>query len=175
MHDRGIFWPAVPEWQSAAFENSRLRIQSVGSINAIWLVSGDLEAFQHHHGELQILGPRDVSSGPTYRLRLAPDRLLNVSEVLVEIEFGWSGAGYAVTDITDGLIVLDISGPACLPVMEQGCGYDFAATSALPLESTTMLFAGMRAMVSRRQAGWRLHVERPMAAALWRWLTLSGE
>jgi len=35
------------------------------------------------------------------------------------------------------------------------------------------LIAGQRVIVSRREAGWRLHVERPMAAMLWRWLTLS--
>jgi hypothetical protein len=38
-----------------------------------------------------------------------------------------------------------------------------------------MQFAGFRLVVSRRAQGWRLHIERPWAAALWRWLQAHVE
>jgi hypothetical protein len=33
-----------------------------------------------------------------------------------------------------------------------------------------MLFAGQRVILARLPQGWRLHVERPHAAAIWQWL-----
>ena len=59
------------------------------------------------------LGPRSTADGPSYALCLAPDRVLVVSESVTPADPGWSAAGYAVADMTDGIIAIDVSGPGC--------------------------------------------------------------
>jgi heterotetrameric sarcosine oxidase gamma subunit len=82
---------------------------------------------------------------------------------------GWSD-GVATTDISDGYLLFDVTGPAALDVMAMGAEYDFTSKRTLPAESAAMLFAGLKVSVARIAGGWRLHVERPYAAALWHWL-----
>lgn len=159
MPDRGKFWSAPPDWSGLAV-----------AAPTIWLVSGDLDAFRRRHGVADPLGPRDSCASGRYALRLAPDRLLHVSDVPEASAFGWSSEGYALSDVTDGLILLDVSGPHADAVMAHGSGYDFQSLDRRPAESAMMLFAGLRLAVGRRPAGWRLHVERPLAPTLWLWL-----
>jgi sarcosine oxidase gamma subunit len=103
-------------------------------------------------------------------LRLAPDRVLYVSDAEQAIDLGWSDAGFAIADMTDGIILFDLSGPRCLELLQQGTGYDLLATDARPTESADILLAGLRVGILRRPDGWRLHIERPHATALWTWL-----
>jgi heterotetrameric sarcosine oxidase gamma subunit len=175
MFDRSTFWSPVPDWPNASLETANLSIRAVTTARTVWLVSGDLPAFLRAHGQGRILGPRDACEDSRYRLRLAPDRLLHVSHTDERTIFGWSEDGFAITDFSDGMIVIDVTGPACTELLADGGGYDFADTQSRPMESSTMMFAGIRLALSRRGEGWRMHVERSMAAALWRWLTLSCE
>ena len=168
MPDRGRFWSAPPEWATAEMAAPGLRIAAVAA-PTIWLASGNLDAFRRRHGVAEPLGPRDAVAG-RYALRLAPDRLLHVSDASDITDFGWSPEGYAISDLTDGMILLDLSGPESADVMAQGSGYDFHAGDSRPLESAQLLFANLRLAVARRPDGWRLHVERPLAPTLWRWL-----
>lgn len=159
MPDRGKFWSPPPDWSQVAV-----------AAPTLWLVSGDLDAFRRRHDVADPLGPRDPCASGRYALRLAPDRLLIVSDVSEQTTFGWSSDGYAVSDLTDGLILLDVSGPYSDAIMAQGSGYDFQTRDLRPAESTMMLFANLRLAVGRRPDGWRLHIERPLAPTLWRWL-----
>jgi hypothetical protein len=59
--------------------------------------------------------------------------------------------------------------------MQQGTSYDLTATDGRPGESANIVFAGLRLAVVRRPDGWRLHVERPYATALWSWFAQSLE
>ncbi|HKP25360.1 MAG TPA: sarcosine oxidase subunit gamma family protein [Dongiaceae bacterium] len=161
MHDRGLFWSPVPDWSRAGIRHEWLSIAALAP-QAAWLVSGDLAAF------LQRRGLRFGDAGNRYALRLAPDRLLFVSMDGVEdVAFGWSD-GCAVTDISDGYVLLDITGPAAPELMRLGTLHDFEARS--DTASAGMLFAGQRVILARIAHGWRLHVERPDAAAIWQWL-----
>ena len=54
--------------------------------------------------------------------------------------------------------------------MQQGTSYDLTAGDVRPGESANLVFAGLRVAVVRRGDGYRLHVERPYATALWTWL-----
>jgi heterotetrameric sarcosine oxidase gamma subunit len=172
MPDRGKFWPAVPDWSSAGIHQPRLGI-GVARAQAIWLVSGDLAKFQAQHG-VDCIGPRDTISGARYALRLAPDRLLFVGNAGAQATAGWSD-GVAITDVSDGFLLFDVTGPAALEVVAMGADYDFTSRPALPMESAAMLFAGLKVSVVRIAGGWRLHVERPYAAALWHWLEYATQ
>jgi heterotetrameric sarcosine oxidase gamma subunit len=161
MPDRGLFWSPVPDWSRATIRHEALSVVALAP-QAAWLVSGDLAAFLHQRGV------RIGDAGDRYALRLAPDRLLFVSmDRTDDVTFGWSG-GCAVTDVGDGYVLFDITGPAAPELMRLGALHDFEAKS--DTGSAAMLFAGQRVILGRTQLGWRLHVERPNAAAIWQWL-----
>ena len=82
--------------------------------------------------------------------------------------FGWTEDGCAVTDVSDGFVLFDIMGPAAPELMRLGALHDFEAKS--DTGSAATLFAGQQVILARTQLGWRLHVERPNAAAIWQWL-----
>jgi heterotetrameric sarcosine oxidase gamma subunit len=165
MLDRGLFWSPVPDWPRARIQHEELSIVTLAP-QVAWLVSGNLAIF------LKRRGVRFGDAGERgYALRLAPDRLLFVSMDGAAADgatFGWSGDGCAVTDVSDGYVLLDITGPAAPELMRLGALHDFEAQS--DTASAAMLFAGERVILARIEQGWRLHVERPNAAAIWQWL-----
>ena len=164
MRDRGLFWSPVPDWSRASIQHDGLSVATVAP-QVAWLVSGNLAAF------LERRGVRFGDAGGRYALRLAPDRLLFVSvdgAATDGVAFGWSEDGCAITDVSDGHVLLDITGPAAPELMRLGALHDFEATS--DTASAATLFAGQRVILARIQQGWRLHVERPNAAAIWQWL-----
>ena len=163
MLDRGLFWSPVPDWSRAGIRHDGLSIAALAP-QAAWLVSGNLAAF------LERRGVRLGDAGDRYALRLALDRLLFVSVDGADtdgVTFGWSD-GCAVTDVSDGFVLLDITGPAAPELMRLGALHDFETRS--DTASAAMLFAGQRVILARIPQGWRLHVERPSAAAIWQWL-----
>jgi heterotetrameric sarcosine oxidase gamma subunit len=161
MPDRGLFWSPVPDWSRASIRHEGLSIAALAP-QAAWLVSGNLAAF------LERRGVRFGDAGDRYALRLAPDRLLFVSmDGANDTTFGWS-EGCAVTDVSDSYVLLDVAGPAAPELMRMGALHDFEAVS--DTASAATLFAGQRVIVARIPQGWRLHVERPNAAAIWQWL-----
>jgi heterotetrameric sarcosine oxidase gamma subunit len=171
MHDRGLFWSSVPDWSRADIIHRDLNV-TTRSAALVWLVSGNLAKFLEGCGRLSCRGPREACDPESYALRLAPDRMLCVSLGASESlpVFGWSENGVAVTDVSDGFVLFDVTGRAALDLMKLGANYEFEAEPAGAAESTLMIFAGLKVAVARLEQGWRLHVERPYATALWQWL-----
>jgi heterotetrameric sarcosine oxidase gamma subunit len=174
MHDRGEFWSSVPDWSQVSLHAAGVAV-SPATVASIWLVSGDIKQFLAQHGIGEILGPRQLCSGDTYALRLAPDRVMLVGDATaLETCTGFAN-GCAVSDVSDGMMIFDIDGELAADLLAQGSEYPFEDTTIFPNESASMQFAGLRVFVSRRERGWRLHVDRPWAAALWRWLQLQAD
>ncbi|HVJ34644.1 MAG TPA: sarcosine oxidase subunit gamma family protein [Terriglobia bacterium] len=173
MFDRGRFWSPVPEWQQSRIERPDLWISAVRSAGPICLVSGNLGAFLTAQGLERCLGPRDICGAQRYALRLAPDRLLYVGDGAsageAQPSFGWSD-GIAVTDVSDGYLLFDILGRSAANIMRLGSAYDYDSLEKPAEESAMTLFAGIKVALKRLETGWRLHVERPAATALWHWL-----
>jgi heterotetrameric sarcosine oxidase gamma subunit len=177
MPDRGLFWSPVPDWLHANIQHDGLGITALAGETA-WLVSGNLTRFLERRGGLLCIGPRETCERGTYALRLAPDRLLYVCRdaALIHPEaFGWSDDGVAITDVSDGFVQFDVTGSAAPDLMALGASYDFDAKPGGPVESASMLFAGLKVAIARILPGWRLHVERPHAAALWQWLQHAAQ
>ena len=177
MPDRGLFWSPVPDWARADIQHQRLGV-TARSVDVVWLVSGNLPAFLQRRSGLPFVGPRDLCESEAYALRLAPDRLLFVGRDATQADgeaFGWSDGGVAFTDASDGFVLFDITGPAARDLMALGAAYDFDSAAAAPAESASMLFAGLKTAISRRRSGWRLHVERPYAPAMWHWLQHASQ
>lgn len=179
MFDRGLFWSPVPLWPQVHIVATSVDIRLAPPATWMCLVSGDLDQFLMRQELPSCLGPRDLCDTPRYALRLAPDRLLFISRTPVPAAAamapGWSSDGIAVTDVTDGFVCLDLTGRGAAEVMRLAGPYDYDATARYEAESCQMLFAGLKVAVMRLENGWRLHVERPWAAALWHWLEKALE
>ena len=174
MPDRASFWSSVPEWAQATLAAPGLAIR-VREHAALWLVSGNTSAFLRRHAIDTPLGPRDTTAAACFALRLAPDRLLFVSDAARADEFGWTREGCAISDMSDGLVCIELVGAGAIDLLRCGSEYAFESTESRPHESAQLLLAGFRVIVARRADGWRLYVERPWAAALWRWLEQNRE
>ena len=170
MFERSSFWSAPPAWSSARIDAPGLLVSVVSG--PAQLVSGAVEGWLSTRGE-SALGPRDTCLSESYTLRLAPDTGLRVGEAAADP--GWHEAErIAVSDAGDAWILIDIEGDAAAALLAQGCEYAFEAAPGPATESARLLFAGLVVAVSRRAAGWRLHVDRAWAPALWRWLEVHA-
>lgn len=169
MSERGEFWSPTPEWESAAIATEGLAI-AVAPTARVLQLSGRIDALLAGFGIAVALGPRDVCDADRYALRLAPASVLLVSATPLESPGGWVEDGTAISDLSAGMLCFDVSGRRADAIMAQGAEYDFAARTDRPLESSRLRFAGLRVAVCRRPDGWRLHIERPWAPALWTWL-----
>jgi len=174
MHDRGQFWSPVPDWAQVALHADGVDIAVVNA-TSVCLVSGDVHALLAQKRIGEMLGPRQRCEADSYALRLSPDRCLLVSDASAAMDHTGLASGCAVTDVSDGIMIFDIRGDAAANLMAQGSEYPFEGTKILPQESASMHFAGFRVIVSRREHGWRLHVDRPWAPALWRWFEAHVE
>jgi heterotetrameric sarcosine oxidase gamma subunit len=173
MFDRAEFWSAVPAWRGAVLQGVDVRVTLIETA-AVFQLSGAPEAVRTLARVATIHGPRDPCEGERYALRLAPDSVLLVDTARTsdpgEVQPGWHDDGVAVTDLTDGMLCIEITGQGARELLALGTEYPFDAPPAAPHESARVLFAGFRVAVARRADGWRLHVERPWAPALWHWL-----
>jgi sarcosine oxidase gamma subunit len=169
MSERESFWAQPPDWESARLAADGVEI-TVARTARVLQLSGRIDALLAGCGITSALGPRDVCDAGRYALRLAPASVLVVSAAPFDGPSGWVEDCAAVSDLSAGMLCLDVSGDRADEIMAQGAEYDFAARSELPLESSRLRFAGLRVAVCRRPDGWRLHVERPWAPALWSWL-----
>lgn len=174
MHNRATFWSELPDWSRVSLHAEGIDIAPV-AVGSIWLVSGDIDTLLERRELNGVFGPRQRCDDDSYALRLAPDRLLFVSGQTTLAAFDPSLDGCVITDISDGMLIFDIGGDAAAELMAQGSGYLFTTSNGLPGESASMRFANFKLAASRRAQGWRLHIERPWAPALWRWLQAHVE
>lgn len=169
MHDRGQFWSPVPDWLQVALHAAAIDVRPV-TVASVCLVSGDVQQFLAQHGSGEVFGPRQPCGSDAYALRLAPDRVMFIGDASTSADGTGFTNGCAVTDVSDGMLIFDVHGERAAELLAQGSEYPFEDTTIFPHESASMQFAGLRLIVSRRERGWRLHVDRPWAPALWRWL-----
>ncbi|MEZ5774133.1 MAG: sarcosine oxidase subunit gamma family protein [Hyphomicrobiaceae bacterium] len=169
MRDRGLFWSPVPDWASARIERAGLVVRPASAPAALHLASGDLAAIATAFRLEGTLGPRDPIPDGDYALRLAPDRCLVVSGAATAGAAG-AAAGLHLSEVTDGYLLIDVTGKAARDLLAQGTSYDFSDATVRPAESANLLIGRLRVAVARTGEGFRLHVERPTATALWTWL-----
>jgi sarcosine oxidase gamma subunit len=94
---------------------------------------------------------------------LAPGRRLVVAEAQAA-----APEGDFVSDVSDGLVVIDLVGPQAWDILAMASSLDPVAVA--PGRVAQVLFAGIKAIVYQRDTALRLHVERPLAPWLLDWL-----
>lgn len=144
-------WVPVPEMGSL-LHGEGVTARIVQSPRRV-LVSGDLAAFAQ------------VCSAPS--LRLARDRTLVVGEV--DLASGWHEAGFAVSDLTAGLALVELSGPGVVHLSAKATTTDLTN----PGPSKAVTFAGMPVVLAMQAETLGLHVERGLLAYLWTWLAAA--
>jgi sarcosine oxidase gamma subunit len=130
------------------------------------LVSGDLEAAIASLGPgAPLLGLYAPAPTAAHALRIARDRALIVTPTPLGAADGWRD-GWCATTVDDGFAAIDVEGPDAALALSQGTSADLAVGSP----SAAVLFAGLRCLLARTEAGFRLHVEAPWLEALLTWL-----
>lgn len=166
MRDLAEKWSVAPDWQSAVIAAPGLVVRAIPDLNQL-LVSGDLDAWARVSGvNCSAVGAFGTARSDRYAARLARDRLLAVSNSPLAIAKGWHTEGFAVTEISAGLQVFEVEGPALDAFIARGTTLDPSQASA----SAALSFAGISAVVYRRQDRLRIHVDRGLAAYLWTWM-----
>jgi len=104
--------------------------------------------------------PNTIEGSDPYALWLAPGRRLVVGGAVPDGRF--------VSDVTDGLVVIELSGARTDDILAMGCPLEPA--SLAPGRCAQTVFAGVRVLLYRHGNAVRLHVERPLAQWLLDWL-----
>lgn len=166
MRDLAEKWSVAPDWENATIEVPGLKICAVTGLHQR-LVSGDLAAWAEASGfDGTTVGAFGLTEGIRYTIRPARDRLLAVSTTPVGMATGWFNDGFAVTEISAGLQVFEVEGPALDAFVARGTTLDPNQASA----SAALSFAGISAIVYRHQGSLRVHVDRGLATYLWTWM-----
>ena len=124
----------------------------------------DLPAQYFVTGAPQLAANTLVESDP-YSLWLAPDRTL----VVYETARG-QPQGRFVSDMTDGLVAFEISGPRAGEIVSASCTLDPRGDILARGRCSQTLFGGVKVVLYPHGDGFRLHAERPFAAFLLEWL-----
>ncbi|MCZ8132736.1 MAG: hypothetical protein O9284_15765 [Steroidobacteraceae bacterium] len=172
MFDRTAFWSPAPDWRHARLEGRGLSIAAV-TPPALWRLSGTaVPSLLASLGVSRTIGPREACDDLPYALRLSPDSVLLAcsAAAAARLQRGFTAPGLAQTELTDGIVCIDLAGPGAADLMALAGEQALGTAAARPQESARVLFAGLTVAVMLRSDGWRLHVERPWAPALWRWL-----
>lgn len=169
MPDRSAFFAPLPDWSAALLQADGVQV-SVHEPACAWQLSGDSASLLSRLGVGCALGPRDRCDEERYALRLAPYSALLLSDDALDLDAGRAAQGIVISEVGDGIVCIDIEGPRAGDLMAIGSEYPFETAAGSAQESARLLFAGLRVAVLRRPQGWRLHLERPWAAALWHWL-----
>jgi len=115
------------------------------------------------------LAPNARAGDDPYSLWLAPDRTL----VVYEMQPG-TPAGSFVSDVTDGLVVFDITGPRAGEIIAASTTLDPSSPVLAAGSCAQTLFGGVKVVLYAYNDGFRLHAERPFAAFLLEWLSQAA-
>jgi sarcosine oxidase, subunit gamma len=166
MHEiREMTWPPARRAEGTLLERPRLRAQALSGRGST-LISGDLgAAIQALAPGAAILGLYELAPESAHALRIARDRALLATPSLLGATDGWRD-GWCATSVDDGWAAVDIAGPDAAFALAQGTSADLAGGSP----SAAVLIAGLRCLLVRTEAGFRLHVEAPWLETLLTWL-----
>ena len=142
--------------------------------------------------------PNQIAGKEPYLLWLASDKRMVVSEVADRFELGQrlseslAGKFAAVSDVSDGVAVLDILGPRAREIVAMGCGLDLDPQLFTPSVSARTLLAGQPVLLyplavpevkwepgmphipQPPNRGYRVHVDRAILHYLWKWLAQTA-
>jgi hypothetical protein len=166
MHEiREMTWPPARRSDRTLIDKPRLKVSALTARGST-LVSGDIgAAVQTLALGAPLFGLYALAPEGAHALRIARDRALLATPSPLGATDGWRD-GWCATSVDDGWAAVDVSGPDAALALAQGASADLAGGSP----SAAVLFAGLRCLLVRTEAGFRLHVEAPWLETLLTWL-----
>jgi hypothetical protein len=162
---REMNWPPARRTDGMLIDRARLQARALSGRGSA-LISGEIEgAIAALAPGAPILGLYAPAPEGTHALCIARDRALLVTPAPLGAADGWRES-WCTTSVDDGWAAVDVDGPDAPLALAQGTSADLAANSP----SAAVLFAGLRCLLARTQAGFRLHVEAPWLEALLTWM-----
>ncbi len=175
---------------------------SAAPVAAQIAVTGDMGAAAAALGavinQVPPASPNQIAGKEPYLLWLAPDKRLIVSEdgnrfdLARHLSSALAGKFAAVSDVSDGVAVIDILGPRARELIAMGCGLDLDPQLFAPDISARTLLAGQPVLLyplatpevkwepgmphipQPPNRGYRLHIDRAILHYLWKWLAQSA-
>lgn len=165
MRDDRMKWAALPE-TFLPVTRDRVAVTSC-DVGRQYLVSG-ISAVAHGNAS----GWPDVVTNRAYRLQISRDQSLHVGGDAQPA--GWQAdVSLAVSDMSDGYHVFQVSGPAAFDLLCRGAELDLQMLS----HSVARQLWGMHVLLYRHTSDstYRLHVERGFAMALFTALARAAD
>ena len=162
---REMAWAPARRAEGTLIQRPRLTARALTGHGAT-LLSGDLEAaIAALAPAAPLLGLYAMAPESAHALRIGRDRALLVTRAPLAAADGWRDR-WCATCVDDGWTAIDVEGFDAPSALAQGTSANLAANSP----SAAVLFAGLRCLLVRTEAGFRLHVEAPWLEALLTWL-----
>jgi hypothetical protein len=162
---REMRWPAARERAGVLIDRPRLQARALDGLGQT-LISGDLDAaIAAIAPGAPILGLHALALAGAHALRIGRASALLVTPAPLAAANGWRD-GWCQTSVDDGWAAVEVSGVDAPQALAQATSADLAAASP----SAAVLVFGLRALLARTQAGFRLHVEAPWLETLLTWL-----
>jgi hypothetical protein len=161
---REMRWPAA---RSAGLlvDRPRLHARAASGLGQT-LISGDLAAaVATLAAGAPTLGLYALKPEGAHALRIGRASALLVTPSPLIVVDGWRD-GWCATAVDDGWAAIDVSGADAPQALAQGTSADLAVGSP----SAAVVFFGLRCLLARTAAGFRLHVQAPWLEALLTWL-----
>ncbi len=120
----------------------------------------------------QGLGATSVASGDAFALAIARDRLLVVASRPTLLDEGWRAGGFALTEATDGISIVEFSGTGLLRLLNMATTVDWEQ----PTRSAAISFAGLPAAAAFYHGKDRLwlFIETPLLPTLRAWFAIAN-
>jgi sarcosine oxidase, subunit gamma len=170
-------WPPARGRAGLLIDRPRLQARALEELGQT-LISGDLEAAVTALApRAPILGLHPLAPEGAHALRIGrasallvtPAPLVGRSEERPSFDGlatdGWRD-GWCATSVDDGWAAVEVSGADAPQALMQATSADLGAGSP----SAAVVVFGLRGLLARMQAGFRLHVEAPWLETLLTWL-----
>jgi hypothetical protein len=158
-------WPAARGRAGLLIDRPRLQARALDGLGQT-LISGDLDAAL---GALApgapTLGLYALAPQGAHALRIGRASALLVTPAAIAAPDGWRD-GWCATSVDDGWAAVEVFGADAPHALAQGTSADLGAASP----SAAVIVFGLRGLLARTEAGFRLHVEAPWLETLLTWL-----
>jgi hypothetical protein len=158
-------WPAARGRPGLLIDHPRLQARAVVGLGQT-LISGDHDAAVAALAPgAPILGLYALAPEGAHALSIGRASALLVTPAPLAAPDGWRD-GWCATSVDDGWAAVEVSGADAPLAVAQATSADLAAGSP----SAAVIFFGLRALLGRTPAGFRVHVEAPWLETLLTWL-----
>jgi hypothetical protein len=161
---REMEWAPPRACADLLIDHPRLTARRLGGLGQI-LISGDLDAAVAALAPgASMLGLYALVPAGEHALRIGRTSALLITQAPLAVVDGWRD-GWCATSVDDGWAAVEVSGEDAPQALMQATSADLASGSP----SAATLFFGLRGLLARTQAGFRVYVEAPWLETLLAW------